>query len=221
MRPECLHTDIPDAFSNIFSIKTTKLRFLMSVLDFIKARITASVDVKTALLKDDAALYQILDQATLIAERLSAGKRLFLCGNGGSAADAQHIAAELSGRFYKNRAPLPVEALHVNSSFLTAVANDFGYDHSYSRAIQAHGRAGDVLIVISTSGMSPNVVEAADKAMEMGISVWGWSGGTGGQFAKMGFPLLLVPSTDTPRIQECHILIGHILCEYIENTLFP
>jgi D-sedoheptulose 7-phosphate isomerase len=193
----------------------------MGDFQFVKDRIKASADVKHQLLSNDAAIKQIIDQSAMITEKLRLGHRLFLCGNGGSAADAQHIAAELSGRFFKERPPLPVEALHVNSSLLTAVANDYDYNHVYSRALQAHGRPGDVLIVISTSGRSSNIVEAAARALEMGISVWGWTGSHGGQLDKMGFPLLKVPSNITPRIQECHILIGHILCEYIENTLFP
>lgn len=193
----------------------------MGDYQFVKERLKESADVKHQLMRNDAVINQIIDQSAMITEKLRSGHRLFLCGNGGSAADAQHIAAELSGRFFKERPPLPVEALHVNSSYLTAVANDYNFEQVYSRAIQAHGRPGDVLIVISTSGSSPNILKAAAKAMEMGISVWGWTGSHGGHLDKMGFPLLKIPSDITPRIQECHILIGHILCEYIENSLFP
>ena len=143
-----------------------------------------------------------------------------LCGNGGSAADAQHIAAELSGRFYFDRPPLDAEALHVNASYLTAVANDYSYDVIYERMVEAKGQKGDVLIAISTSGNSPNVVKAAKKAKELGIVVIGFTGENGGELAEISDHCLKVPSNDTPRIQECHILFGHIICEIIEEQLF-
>ena len=130
------------------------------------------------------------------------------------------MAAELSGRFYADRPPLYAEALHVNTSYLTAVANDYGYDHVFSRMVDAAGRSGDVLVAISTSGNSLSILRAAEKAVEIGMPVIGLTGATGGKLAAISNVLLNVPSTDTPRIQECHILIGHILCEITEKTLF-
>ncbi len=147
------------------------------------------------------------------------GKVLF-CGNGGSAADAQHIAAELSGRFYKNRPPLYAEALHVNSSFITAVANDYGYDEVYARMVEAAGVPGDMLVAISTSGNSPNIIKAIEKAKQCGMTVVGMTGTTGGAMADLCDLLINIPSTDTPRIQESHILVGHIVCELVEMLLF-
>ncbi len=152
--------------------------------------------------------------------KLSHGK-VFFCGNGGSAADAQHIAAELSGRFYKDRAPLYAEAFHVNSSFLTSVANDYGYEHAYERAVQAYCSKDDVLFALSTSGMSKNVLLAAEKARETGVKVVAFTGQHGGDLAEIADIVLKVPSTDTARIQEAHILLGHTLCEAVERDLFP
>ena len=147
-------------------------------------------------------------------------KKMLLCGNGGSASDAQHIAAELSGRFYKDRKPLYAEALHVNTSYLTAVANDYGYEETYARMIQAAGREGDILFGISTSGNSPNVVRALLKANEIGMISIGFTGKNGGKMSDICNKIIKVPSDDTPRIQEAHILIGHIICQLIEEELF-
>lgn len=143
------------------------------------------------------------------------------CGNGGSAADAQHIAAELSGRFSYDRPPLFSEALHVNTSYLTAVANDYGYDEVYARMTRAMGRKGDVLVGISTSGNSANVVRALEAARSIGIITVGFTGAKGGKMEALCDYLINVPSSETPRIQECHILIGHMLCAVIEQNLFP
>jgi D-sedoheptulose 7-phosphate isomerase len=184
-------------------------------------KIRESVELKLKLAKDKEAVYQIVQQAEAIADRLEKGHAIYFCGNGGSAADAQHIAAELSGRFYKNRPALKAEALHVNSSFVTAVGNDFGFDEVYARAIEAQGRAGDTLVAISTSGNSPNILKAVEKASSMGLHVWCWTGESGGLLAKNGYDTLRIPSRDTPRIQECHILVGHIVCGIIEDSLFP
>ena len=145
---------------------------------------------------------------------------MLFCGNGGSAADAQHIAGELSGRFYKERAPLFAEALHVNSSFVTAVANDYNYEAVYARMVQAAGREGDVLVAISTSGNSPNILKAIEAARQQKMIVVGMTGATGGAMADQCDYLLKVPSKNTPRIQEAHIMLGHILCELIEERLF-
>jgi D-sedoheptulose 7-phosphate isomerase len=148
-------------------------------------------------------------------------KKMLFCGNGGSASDAQHIAAELSGRFYSERLPLYAEALHVNSSYMTAVANDYGYDETYARMIEACGRKGDVLVGISTSGSSPNVVKALEKANARGLITIGFTGSKGGKMNDLCDVIIKVPSDDTPRIQEAHILVGHIICQLIEEEMFP
>jgi D-sedoheptulose 7-phosphate isomerase len=148
-------------------------------------------------------------------------KKILLCGNGGSASDAQHIAAELSGRFYTDRPPLYAEALHVNSSYMTAVANDYGYETTYARMVEAAGRKGDILVGISTSGNSPNVVKAMRKAKETGMLTVGFTGKDGGKMKDICDIMICVPSVDTPRIQEAHILIGHIICQLIEEEMFP
>ena len=146
---------------------------------------------------------------------------MLLCGNGGSAADAQHLAAEFSGRFYYDRQPLPAEALHVNTSFLTAVANDYSFEDVYARMVRATGKPGDILIGLSTSGNSPNVVRAFEEARAIGMTTIGFTGETGGKLSPLCDFLINVPSQDTPRIQEAHITIGHIICEIVESTLFP
>jgi D-sedoheptulose 7-phosphate isomerase len=151
---------------------------------------------------------------------LNEGKVLF-CGNGGSAADAQHLAAELSGRFYYDRAPLNAEALHVNTSFLTAVGNDYSFDEVYARMVYAAGKPGDILVALSTSGNSPNILKAAAAAREKGLIVVGMTGKSGGKLNPLCDLLLNIPSTDTPRIQESHITLGHIICELVESELFP
>jgi D-sedoheptulose 7-phosphate isomerase len=186
----------------------------------IKQKIEASIAVKTEILKEENLLSNIQEAARLIVEAFKADKKVLFCGNGGSAADAQHLAAELSGRFYFDRDPLFAEALHVNTSYLTAVANDYSYDDIYERLIKAKGREGDVLIGISTSGNSKNIVKAQKKAQELGMISISLTGQTGGEMKNHSHILLNVPSNDTPRIQESHILIGHIICEIVEATLF-
>ena len=179
-----------------------------------------SIAVKQAYLDNPAnleALQRVVDLT--IAVFRSGGKALF-CGNGGSAADAQHIAAELSGRFYLNRAPLFAEALHVNTSFLTAVANDYGYEAVFARMVEAAGRPGDVLFVLSTSGNSANMLRAAEAGRGQGMTVVGLTGQGGGKLRDLCHHCLEVPSGDTPRIQEVHITIGHLLCELVERALF-
>lgn len=186
----------------------------------IKSIISSSIEVKATILRDERFVQQISDVAGVIAAAFKNGHRLYLCGNGGSAADAQHLAAEFTGRFYSDREPLPAEALHVNSSFLTAVANDYSYDQIYERAIKAHGRKGDVLIGISTSGNSPNILLAQQEAKKRGMIVISFTGETGGKMKDSCDYLFNVPSKDTPRIQESHILIGHIICQLVEEELF-
>ncbi|MFN4234780.1 MAG: SIS domain-containing protein [Bacteroidia bacterium] len=193
----------------------------MDHINFIKDKIKASIDVKTLIISNTTLIETISKVADEIvnAYKKNDAKVLF-CGNGGSAADAQHIAAELSGRFYTDREPLFAEALHVNSSYLTAVANDYSYDEVYSRMVKAAGRKGDVLIGISTSGNSANVVKAIEEANKRGMITIGMTGEKGGKMKDICNYLINVPSNDTPRIQESHILIGHILCEIVENRMF-
>jgi D-sedoheptulose 7-phosphate isomerase len=155
----------------------------------------------------------------LVARSMAAGGVLLVCGNGGSAADAQHIAAELTGRFFRDRKPLPALALHGNTSSLTAIGNDYGYDEVFAREVGAHGRAGDVLLAISTSGNSRNIVRAIEAARDKQMAVIGLTGENGGKMRDLCDLCLCVPSTSTPRIQECHILIGHTICELLEQIL--
>ena len=189
-------------------------------MEEIQQIIRDSIDVKEALLRDAELQDTLRNVIEKMALCLRSGGRLLLCGNGGSASDAQHIAAELSGRFYLDRPPLDAEALHVNTSFLTAVANDYGYEAIFSRAVAAKGRKGDFLIALSTSGNSPNVIAAAETAQEMGMVTVGLTGANGGSLTPHCDYLLTVPSKDTPRIQEAHILIGHIMCKQLEDLLF-
>ncbi len=149
------------------------------------------------------------------------GNKVLFCGNGGSAADAQHLAAEFSGRFYTDRDALPAEALHCNTSYITAVANDYSYDVIYSRIIKGIGKKGDVLIGLSTSGNSKNIINAFDVAKEKGVITIGFTGTTGGKMKAVSDYLINVPSSDTPRIQESHILLGHIVCQLVEENLYP
>lgn len=180
-----------------------------------------SIDVKQLILSDKALIKRIHDAAELCVDSLKKGGKIHFCGNGGSASDAQHLAAELSGRFYYDRAPLNAEALHVNTSYLTAVANDYSFEMVYARMLQASAKKGDVLIGISTSGNSANILKAFEKAKEMGVMTIGMTGETGGKMANSCDILLNVPCRCTPRIQESHIMIGHIICEIIESTIFP
>lgn len=179
-----------------------------------------SIETKQAILHNDA-LLQCIEQVTLaMIQAFKNDARVWLCGNGGSAADAQHIAAELSGRFYLNRPGLFAEVLGVNFSYLTAVANDFGYDHVFERMIQAVGKPNDILIALSTSGNSPNILLAVEAAKKNGLTIVGMTGKTGGKMANLCNYLINIPSTDTPRIQEAHITVGHILCELVEKEIF-
>jgi len=186
----------------------------------IKKAIKNTIETKKKILKDKNALLIIEKVAEEIIKAFKNDKKVLLCGNGGSAADAQHIAAEFSGKFYLDREPLFAEALHANTSFLTAVANDFSYDEVFARAVRAMGRGGDILIGISTSGNSLNVIKAIETANKMKMVAIGLSGKTGGKMRDLCKYLIKVPSTDTPRIQEVHILIGHIICEIVEEEIF-
>ena len=191
------------------------------MIDRIKEAINQSVDVKKGILEDEKLLQTIQTIADKMTNCFNNKGKVLFCGNGGSAADAQHLAAELSGRFYYDRPPLYAEALHVNSSFVTAVANDYKYDEVYARMIKAMGRKGDVLVAISTSGNSVNILRAIDAALQLEMIVVGMTGMTGGLMKDKCCYLINPPSMDTPRIQESHILIGHILCELVEAAIFP
>jgi D-sedoheptulose 7-phosphate isomerase len=186
----------------------------------IKSIMQASVDLKQAIISDDELINKINQVTAIVTEAFKQGGKVLFCGNGGSAADAQHLAAEFSGRFYSDRDPLPSEALHCNSSYLTAVANDYGYDVVYSRIIKGTGKKGDVLIGLSTSGNSVNIIKAMEVANNLGMITVSLTGKTGGQLKDVSQHLINVPSTDTPRIQESHIMIGHIICELVEHELF-
>ncbi|AYQ33332.1 MULTISPECIES: SIS domain-containing protein [Runella] len=187
----------------------------------IQSIVQASIDTKNRVLADETLLNTVAEVAAAMTEAFKAGKKVLFCGNGGSAADAQHLAAEFSGRFYYDRPPLYSEALHVNSSYVTAVGNDYSYDVIYSRMIEAMGKEGDVLVGISTSGNSPNVVKALEAANKLGMITVGMTGETGGKMKEVSNFLINIPSKDTPRIQECHILLGHILCQLVEENVFP
>ncbi len=186
----------------------------------IKDIIQASVDVKQQVLQNEVLIAEIEKVVTVITDAFKNGKRVYFCGNGGSAADAQHLAAEFSGRFYTDRKALPAEALHCNTSYLTAVANDYSFDVIYSRLIDGIGDAGDVLIGLSTSGNSANIVKAFETAKAKKIVTVGFTGETGGKMKELSDYLVNVPSKDTPRIQESHILIGHIICQLVEENIF-
>jgi len=187
----------------------------------IKEIIQASIDVKAEVLQNDVLLKTLTECIDLITIAFQNGNKVLFCGNGGSAADAQHLAAEFSGRFYTDRDALPAEALHCNTSYITAVANDYSYDVIYSRIIKGIGKKGDVLIGLSTSGNSKNIMNAFEIAREKGLITIGFTGATGGKMKALSDHLINVPSTDTPRIQESHILLGHIICQLVEEKLYP
>lgn len=186
----------------------------------IRQIISASAEVKKEILKNDAMIELIESIAADMVSALKNGNRIYFCGNGGSAADAQHLAAEFSGRFYVDRDALPAEALHCNTSYLTAVANDYSYDVIYARLIKGMGQKGDFLVGLSTSGNSKNIVKAFEVAREKGIHTVGFTGDSGGQMRELSDYLVNVPSNDTPRIQEAHIMIGHIICQLVEEQYF-
>ena len=192
----------------------------VNMIDRIKNIIQNSVDVKLALIENNELLETIIKVSDAIVSSLKSGNKIYFCGNGGSAADAQHLAAEFSGRFYKDRHALPAEALHCNTSYLTAVANDYGYDQVYSRMIEGIASKGDILIGLSTSGNSANIVKAFEVARTKNIKTIAFTGISGGLMKEMSDFLINVPSADTPRIQESHIMVGHIICELVEELFF-
>ena len=172
------------------------------------------------IINDKGLITEIEIVTKKVIQAFKHGNKLLLCGNGGSASDAQHIAAELSGRFNKERKPLYAEALHVNSSYMTAVSNDYGFESTYSRMLEAIGKKGDVLIALSTSGNSENVVNAVKMANSLDMLSVGMSGATGGKIKELCQHNIIIPSSNTARIQEAHIIVGHIFCQIIEEKLF-
>ncbi|MGE5520599.1 MAG: SIS domain-containing protein [Candidatus Dadabacteria bacterium] len=189
-------------------------------MEKIREIIKNSISVKQQLLEDGNILNTIAVVVDLIVNALQGGHRIYFCGNGGSAADAQHLAAEFSGRFYTDRKALPAEALHTNTSYLTAVANDYSFEVVYARLIEGIGEAGDVLVGLSTSGNSANIVKAFEMARQKNIATVGFTGISGGIMKGFSDYLVNIPSADTPRIQESHILVGHIICQLVEEKLF-
>lgn len=190
------------------------------MIEYIRSRMRASAQVKLDAAENDELIGTLTKAIDLSIDCFKKGNQMLICGNGGSAADAQHLAAELTGRFYKDRRPLPAYALHSNSSFLTAVANDYDYNEVFSRATESLGRRGDVLLALSTSGNSENVIRALQKAMVLGMRTIGFTGRQGGRMVDVCEYVIKVPSDDVARIQEGHITVGHILCEAIENGVF-
>jgi D-sedoheptulose 7-phosphate isomerase len=190
-------------------------------MQIIKDIIQHSIEVKEDILVNEILLKDVEKAVDIITNAFKNGNKVLFCGNGGSAADAQHLAAEFSGRFYKDRAALPSDALHCNSSYLTAVANDYSYDRIYARLIEGIGAKGDVLVGLSTSGNSANIVKAFEAARVKEMVTIGFTGTTGGILKAYSDLLINVPSTDTPRIQESHIMLGHIICQLVEENLFP
>ncbi len=189
-------------------------------MNAISSIIQESIDVKQSFLADTSNIVLIENICISITNAFKNGRKILLCGNGGSAADAQHIAAEFSGRFKINRPALPAEALHVNTSYLTAVGNDYGFDVIYSRMIDGIGHEGDILIALSTSGNSTNIINAVKAAKSKNMVTIGMTGISGGDMNNYCDFMVKIPSSNTPRIQESHILVGHIICQLVENNLF-
>lgn len=189
-------------------------------MEKIKAIIADSINVKNQLLADDKILQTVKDCVYILVNAFKNGNKVLLCGNGGSAADAQHLAAEFSGRFYIDRDALPAEALHCNTSYTTAVGNDYGFDVIYSRMIKGIGNKGDILIGLSTSGNSRNIINAFETAKAKKMATIAFTGASGGKLKNISDHLINVPSNDTPRIQESHIMLGHIICQLVEEQYF-
>ncbi len=186
----------------------------------IKDTLREAASLKEALLKDETIIAQTEKAIVIITEALKNGKRVLFCGNGGSAADAQHLAAELSGKFYLDRKALNAEAININIPFLTAVSNDYDFSYSFARYLEGAARPGDVLVLLSTSGTSSNVVRAAEYAAGAGIATIALTGSSGGELLPLAGLTIRIPSSDTPRIQEAHMLLGHIICEQVEKAIF-
>ena len=192
----------------------------MEEYNLIESNIKDSINLKQKILTDNNILNVIVDVSKIMIKTFSNGGKLLFCGNGGSAADAQHLAAEFSGRYYFDRPPLYAEALHVNTSYITAVANDYSYDEVFSRIVNAMGSKNDILIALSTSGNSDNVINALKMTKSKGLLTVGLTGKGGGEMKSFCDFIIEIPSSNTPRIQECHMIVGHSLCEIVENKLF-
>ncbi|MCD7962406.1 MAG: D-sedoheptulose 7-phosphate isomerase [Rikenellaceae bacterium] len=192
----------------------------MDNINKIQARIAQSAEVKQAIIADSELMRKISESIDIITDAFKNGNKVYFCGNGGSAADAQHLAAEFSGRFFLDRDSLPSEALHCNTSYLTAISNDYGYEMAYARLLSGIAKRGDILVGISTSGNSQNIIQAFDKCRELGVYTIALTGSNGGKMAEICDLLLNVPSENTPRVQESQITIGHIICELVENNIF-
>lgn len=186
----------------------------------IEEMIGQSIAAKQAVLADKKLLRIVEEIASHCIQVFQADGKVLFCGNGGSAADAQHLATELSGRFYFDRPPLFSEALNANTAFITAVGNDYGFDHIFARMAKAAGRKGDLLFALSTSGNSANVLNAIAAAREIGMKTVGMTGADGGSMTGQCDWLIRIPSDDTPRIQECHMMLGHLICELVEEGMF-
>ena len=185
--------------------------------DFILKAFSDSATVKQRFARDHAD--RIAQVAALMVTAFREGRKVLLFGNGGSATDAAHIAAEFVGRYKRERKPLPAIALATDVAAITCIANDYGFDELFARQVRAHGQKGDIAIAISTSGNSPNVLKGVTAARECGMITVAWTGGTGGKLAGLVDHPFVVPSTVTARIQESHITLGHVLCELVEETL--
>jgi len=196
------------------------MRYAEDFQQQVSRSIEASIAVKARLLSSAECISTVAKVSVVLVDCIQRGNKILLFGNGGSAADAQHIAAEFVGRFAFNRRALAALALSVNTSCLTAIGNDYGFELVFSRQLEALGRPGDVAIGISTSGNSTNILEAASVAKELGLQTIGLTGNGGGKLKHLVDYCVIVPSNDTPRIQECHILVGHILSELVEQTIF-
>lgn len=186
----------------------------------IKSQISELISSVEDFLQNESNLEKISDISEIVTDAFRSGKKVFFCGNGGSASEAQHLAAELSGKFKIDRKPLPAEACHINPSFITAVSNDFSFEKSFERYIEAFANKGDILFGLSTSGNSVNVIRAFQKSQEIGIITVALTGKSGGKLKDFSKYILNVPSEDVARIQEMHLLIGHIICETVEKELF-
>lgn len=185
--------------------------------NILRSNIERSVEVHGRLM--DACLPAMITAADALIGAYRSGHKALFFGNGGSSTDAEHLAGEFVGRFLRDRAPMPAVALSENMAAVTAIANDYGYEHVFSRQLQAFAAPGDVAVAISTSGKSQSVIQAVRKARELGLFTIGLTGGSGGQMRELVDALIIVPSNDTPRIQECHILIGHALCDAVEQAI--
>lgn len=186
----------------------------------IQEKIKEAQKLQLEVLQNKELLDKVAEIASLLIESFKAENQLFLCGNGGSASDAMHLATEFSGRYYLNRKPLNAQALNVNAAELTAVSNDFGYEKVFARILESRAKKNDILWVFSTSGNSPNIVQVLEKAKSLEIKTIAFTGITGGKIMHLADYVVNVPSTDTPRIQEIHILLGHIICEIVEKEIF-